>query len=287
MKLVVKNSSREADSSFEIREQTVPCFDGSWHFHEEYELILITKSTGIRFVGDSVSQFLPGDLVLVGPNLPHLWRNNPDYYSASSEKTVRTIVIKFHPDFLGKDLFSIADFARINSMLERAKHGIHFSLKTSNYIKKDIFYLLGCSGAEKVINLLSVLDRLSQSEDYQLLSTSDMRQKVDDKKKRWDHVIKYMSDNYSNDISLADVAEVACMTTNSFCRFFKNWTNKSFTEYLNEIRINNAARLLVQNEDSISNICFQVGYRSTTNFNRQFKRIIGITPGEYKKSIRN
>ncbi|MEX0982054.1 MAG: AraC family transcriptional regulator [Bacteroidales bacterium] len=285
MKLVVKDSNRITDSCFHIYEKTAPCFDGSWHFHKEYELLLITKSSGIRFVGDNVSNFLPGDLVLVGPHLPHLWRNNPSYYNQSSKKSVRTIVIKFHPDFLGRDLFKINDFVRINSMLEKAKYGIYFGLRTSNILKVNIIELLNLSGAEKVIKLLSVLDLLSKCEDYSLLSVSDMRQKIDDKKKRWDNVIKFMSDNYSKDISLANVSDIACMTTNSFCRFFKNMTNKSFTVFLNEIRINNAARLLIQQENTISNVSYDVGYKSITNFNRQFKKIIGITPSEYKRKL--
>src|SRR6056297_1610554 len=182
MKLVVKDTTNKADSCFDIKEQTVPCLDGSWHFHAEYELILITKSSGIRFVGDNVSQFLPGDLVLVGPNLPHLWRNNPAYYDEDSQKSVRTFVLKFHPDFLGKDIFRIYEFSRIEALLDKAKYGIHFSTETSQKLKKQIISLVKLKGADKVIQLLQILNELSRNTDYALLSKSDMSQNIADKK---------------------------------------------------------------------------------------------------------
>lgn len=287
MKLVLKDTVRSADSCFVVKEQTVPCLDQSWHFHSEFELILITRSSGIRFVGDSVSRFLPGDLVLVGPNLPHLWRNNPSYYAEDSEKSVSTFVIKFHPDFLGAEFFSLTEFATIQALLKKAIFGIHFGIETSKKFKKQILLLVNLNGADRVIQLLYMLNELSKCKDYILLSQSDMRQSVKDKKNRWTTVIKYMSDNYANDITLSEMADIACMTTNSFCRFFKNMTNKSFTNFLNEIRINNATRLLLQNELNISDVSYKVGYKSITNFHRQFKNIMSITPSEYKRRHSN
>jgi len=144
--------------------------------------------------------------------------------------------------------------------------------------------LIDLSPAEQSIKLLSILLRLSVAEDKKVLSSTDMRQYTTENSQRIDEVLKYISDNYSNYIGLNDVAEIACMTTNSFCRFFKRMTNKSYTQFLNEVRIRNAARLLVQDEElSVSEVADIVGYTSITNFNRQFKQILNSTPRDFRQ----
>ena len=145
--------------------------------------------------------------------------------------------------------------------------------------------IIDLTPAQQCVKLLDILCRLSMTEEKCILSSSDMRQYTTDNSLRLDEVIKYISDNYANYIGLQDVADIACMTTNSFCRFFKKMTNKSFTRFLNEVRIRNASRLLVQNDFPVSEICYIVGYKSITNFNRQFKEIMGCTPKLYRQTL--
>ena len=130
-----------------------------------------------------------------------------------------------------------------------------------------------------------MLSRLSLTEDQKVLSSTDMRQYTMENSQRIDTVLKYISDNYTSYISLQDVSDVAFMTTNSFCRFFKKMTNKSFTLFLNEVRIRNAARLLVQEDLPVSEVCYMVGYKSISNFNKQFKQIMSSTPKSYRNTI--
>ncbi len=141
--------------------------------------------------------------------------------------------------------------------------------------------IIELSPAEQSIRLLDLLNQLSLTKDKKILSSTDMRQYSSKNSERLDTVIKYISDNYINYIGLNDVADIACMTTNSFCRFFKKMTNKSFTQFLNEVRIRNATRLLVQENLPVSEVGYMVGYKSVTNFNRQFKQITGKTPKGY------
>jgi AraC-like DNA-binding protein len=284
MKLIEKDKRGEG-RSFEMVERTIPCLDDSWHFHSRYELILITSSSGIRFVGDNVSEFLPGDLVLVGPNLPHLWRNNPSYYKDESDKDVRTIIIKFSKEFLGEHFFDVEAFSSINALLKDACHGVSFGTETANAVSEKMIALTQTSGASTFIGFLDILDQLSLSEGKQYLSSSDMSQMNIDKENNLNKVIKYISDNYATNISLEDISSVACMTTNSFCRYFKRMTNKSFSHFLNEVRISNATRLLVQNDELISDVAYLVGYKSVNNFNKQFKRIVGKTPKAFRKDF--
>lgn len=285
MKLVVKNSEKPLNKKIFIENREVPCLDASWHYHLEYELLYISKSSGIRFVGDSVSPFLPGDLVLVGPYLPHLWRNDASYYIENKDQFVKTIVTKFRKDFIGENTFDSPEFIEISKMLDESKYGVVFGGKTSSKMHDELIDIVNLKPVEQSIKLLDLLHRLSIAKDKKLLSSSDMRQFTSDNSQRIDNVIKYISDNYASYIGLNDVADVACMTTNSFCRFFKRMTNKSFTQFLNEVRIKNASRLLIQGDMPVSEVCYVVGYNSITNFNKQFKQIMGSTPNSYRQTI--
>lgn len=285
MKLILKNTDSFVNERLNITKKEIPCLDSSWHYHPQYELLYISQSNGIRFVGDSVSQFFPGDLVLVGPYLPHLWRNDASYYSEEDENKVKTIVLKFTKDFIGEGTFNHPEFSEINSLLEESKFGVSFSNKIASTLHNELVNIIDLSPAEQSIKLLDVLNRLSVTNEKSVLSSSDMRQYTTDNSQRLDEVIKYISDNYADYISLQDVSDIACMTTNSFCRFFKKMTNKSFTRFLNEVRVRNASRLLVQNDFPVSDVCYAVGYKSITNFNRQFKEIMGCTPKGYRQTI--
>ncbi|WP_271784141.1 AraC family transcriptional regulator [Aquimarina algiphila] len=285
MKLIIKNDDTLKNRRLNILKKEIPCLDSEWHYHAEYELLYISQSTGIRFVGDNVAHFEPGDLVLVGPYLPHLWRNDVSYYKKKNKKRVKTIVAKFTKDFLGEGTFNNPEFNKINKLLSESKYGVCFGKKLSSKLHKDLLELADLSPAQKSITLLSILHHLSIADDKTILSSSDMRQNMTEQSQRIDIVLKYISDNYALNISLNDVADVACMTTNSFCRFFKKMTNKSFTQFLNEVRIRNASRLLVQENTSVSSVCYAVGYNSITNFNKQFKQIMRVTPKDYRLSI--
>ncbi|KZS38963.1 hypothetical protein AWE51_14780 [Aquimarina aggregata] len=288
MKLVIKNNDTLKDKRLNVIEKHDPCLDSVWHYHPEFELLYISSSFGIRFVGDNVSPFNSGDLVLVGSYLPHLWRNDMAYYNDEENKgvkKVKTIVTKFTKDFLGEDTFSNPEFSEIDKLLKESKYGISFGEDVSLELREKLIELPNLSRLEQSIQLLNILYRLSKTEKRIFLSSTDMRQFTKKHSHRIDRVIKYISDNYAIEITLNDVAEVACMTTNSFCRFFKKMTNKSFTQFLNEVRIRNASRMLVQENVSVSTVCYAVGYNSITNFNKQFKQIMGTTPKDYRLSI--
>lgn len=287
MKLVLKNSENFVGQKISIFKKEVPCLDTAWHYHAEFELIYISRSSGIRFVGDSVAQFAAGDLVLVGSYLPHLWRNEETYYESEGNLTVKTIIMKFTSDFMGVDTFENPEFISIKNLLEQSKFGVNFSSTVVDRLNSELMEITEISPAEQSMSLLNILYRLSlaTTEEKTILSSTDMRQFSTESPDRLDSVIRYISENYRSDITLSDVANIACMTTNSFCRFFKKMTNKSFTEFLNEIRIRNASRMLIQENTPISEVCYNVGYKSIPNFNKQFKAIMGETPKGYRYNL--
>lgn len=284
MKLVLKEADNFLNDRLNIVKKEIPCLDSSWHYHSQYELLYISKSSGIRFVGDSVSQFSAGDLVLVGPYLPHLWRNDATYYQDKTNK-VNTIIFKFTKNFLGEGTFEHPEFSEINNILEQSKYGVCFDGSISSALHDELIGMVDLPPVEKSIKLLNILHQLSVSDNKIVLSSSDMRQYTSENSDRLDSVLKHISDHYASNITLNDVADIACMTTNSFCRFFKKMTNKSFTQFLNEVRIRNASRILVQEDQPVTEICYMVGYNSVTNFNKQFKQIMGTTPQNYRKTL--
>ena len=284
MQLFLKNSKEIVNQRLNVLKNVVPCIDSSWHYHSQYELLYVTKSSGIRFVGESVASFHPGDLVLVGAYVPHLWRNDISFYKNRNhtEEKVETTVIKFKKEFMSSETFDRPEFIEVKELLEESTYGISFGSQVAEELHNSLMEIVKMPKAKQAIKLMDILLKLATTQDKQTLSETDMRQITTKKADKLDVVLKYISDNYTSNISLKDVADLACMTPNSFCRFFKKMTNKSFTQFLNEVRVRKALRYLVHREKSISEICYLVGYNSINNFNKQFKLAMGSTPNEYR-----
>ena len=280
MELLYKKDTNEPVRSFYVKRVREPVLDINWHFHEEYELINILQGNGIRLVGDNLSNFHAGELVLVGPNIPHLWRTTKNVSS------VDRIIIKFEEFPGGINLFSLPEFERIKSLLEKSVNGISFGSQARSEVQQHIIELSNADGIQKWICLLNILDILSGSTDIELLSSPYM--KISPyylEENRLSKVISYISENYDKDLVLEDIADIASMTIQSFCRFFKKRTNKTFIQFLNEYRIGKACVLLIENKISVTEICYELGFNSTTNFNRVFKKMYACTPMEYRKKF--
>lgn len=282
MKLLLKNSDKIANERLKISINDLPCLDSSWHYHTQYELLYISDSFGIRFVGNNISNFSPGEIVLVAPYLPHLWRNDTPNNQGNISTKVKTIVIRFSEDFIAKNTFKLAEFSDIKKLLENSKFGLSFGINTAKDLHNDLFEIVELSAASQSIKLLKLLQYLSLSNERQVLSTIDKKQYISDNSQRIDKVLNYISENYTSHITLEQVAELAGMTNSSFCRYFKKMTNKSFTHFLNEVRIHKATHLLIQEDSQITEVGYAVGYQSITNFNRQFKVIMGESPKSYR-----
>lgn len=280
MKLQYKSVDTHSLSSIYVKRVRQPYVGGNWHFHKEFELIYFLRGQGMRIVGDHISNFQRGELVLVGEWLPHLWRNDID---VNGEVGADFIVVKFSKDFEGVPLFSLPELAGIRLLLKRSRRGIQFTRKAQVKVRDHLLQLSQSSGAETLIGLLRALQLLSKEQDYRLLSNADFVLPTQlAAENRLQKVINYLSDNYNQGISLEEISDIACMTPPAFCRFFKNGTNKTFSLFLNEIRVSKACQLLISGEKSIKEICYDVGFNSMTNFNRTFKSFKSMTPSEYR-----
>lgn len=263
------------DASFLARHIKVAYFDAPLHFHPEYELTLIVNGNGKRFVGDSVENFSSGDLVLLGSNLPHFWRSDKP-----SENLSEAIVIQFSTNFVENALGKLPECKGIISMLTVAKSGIKFDASFVLLVEN----LIAKKGLKRLTLLIELLETLSQSTDYKTLASEYFNIKPDDaENERMRKIIEFTLDNFQNEISINDVADLANLTVPSFCRYFKTRTRKTYVDYLHEIRVSHARKLLIDNKLSISQIGLECGFQNLSNFHRIFKKQVGITPLAYRK----
>ncbi|MCF6223314.1 MAG: AraC family transcriptional regulator [Flavobacteriaceae bacterium] len=281
MKLHLLDRSSLNDCSFTIRKNSFPNFIKIWHCHPELELVYILKSTGTRFIGDNIQKFQEGDLVLIGKNLPHMWLNDSVYFEEKSKLKAEAIAIHFKITFLGSDFFQAPEMLSIAKMLEQSKFGIHFT-NIGKDISKDFKNILNLNNFQKTLQFLTILNKLSKLKEFQLLvSQSYLNIHYKQKNERLNKVYEYLFNNFNKPIRLSEIAEIAMMNPSAFSRYFKRINRKTLTKFISEIRIGYACKKLLENKDSITAICFECGYNSVSNFNKQFKAITNLTPSEY------
>lgn len=284
MKPLLKIISKHQNEPFEIMKVHDPYFFPSWHFHPELEIMFVQEGTGIRFVGDSMERFQAGDLVLYGSNIPHLYRSDQEYYSKGSDLISRAVVIYFRESFLGEGFTDLPSMAPIRRLFSLSKRGIKFKGESRDELKRLLQNVdERKDGIDKIIDLLRVLKIMAEAKDYDLLSSQAFTKTInEDECERINRVYQYIIDHFAENPSLEQVSGIANMSSTAFCRYFKSHTNKTYTQFLNEIRVGSACKLLIDNKLSISQVCFETGFNNFTHFNSQFKKITGFTPTQYQ-----
>lgn len=254
-------------------------FPGIWHFHEEYELTLIEKSSGSRMVGDHIERFSPGDLIFIGKNLPHTWRNDENKRKGISE----ALVIHFVEDFLGASFFSLPEMYKMKRLLERSARGLKIGAPVAKAVAGIMRSIEEADGAERVLKLLDVLKMLSETACLEELCSEGFTNSIhytdSDRLKR---VYEYIMNNFQEDVSLSRAALVANMSPTAFSRYFKSRTRKSYTQFVIELKIGYACKLLINEKMSVAEVCYQSGFQNLSNFNQQFKSITRLTPKKYQ-----
>ncbi|WP_430811936.1 MULTISPECIES: AraC family transcriptional regulator [unclassified Carboxylicivirga] len=277
MKLKYKSTNCVINQSVSIERIKLPHSEQNWHFHAEFELIYHLKGKGIRMVGDHLEKFNDGDLVLVGSGLPHLWKMQDD------SDDVDVVVLKFGEEFSKGAYLSIPEFNNIRRLLDLAQRGISFGNVTLSKVRELLVAISSCGGAIRIITLLKILSILADGIDKELLASTHFiisDSKSDDQ--RLSKVIDYVVNNYLQQVSLDEISREAAMTPNSLCRFFKDRTNKTIFQFINEFRVGKACELLINGNMSISEVCYESGFHSLTSFNRVFKEIKKTTPRDFR-----
>lgn len=280
MKPIFKKVDSKSEEAFVARIDEFAQFYNKWHFHPELELTHIVKGRGTRFVGDNIEFFQDGDLILVGSNLPHVWKNQ----NKESELSVARVV-QFLPNFMGEDILKLVEFKNIQKLLIKSS----FGLKIEGEVKVLIIGFLNKlfkteDPLERIILIIKMLDCLGTSEETIPISKSLFLVELDKQNKdRLNRVIDYTITNFASKIMLEDVASISNMSVSNFCKFFKVRVKKTYVQYLTEVRIGMSCKMLIENQLSINRIAYDSGFVNISNFNRAFKINKNMTPFSYRK----
>lgn len=253
-----------------------------WHYHPEIEMVFVNGGSGKRQIGSHLSYYTEGDLILIGSNLPHC--GFTDTNTGNRNETV----IQMKPDFLGADFLKLQETKYISDLFNKAKGGIAFGAETKKAVGHRIELMDGQQPFERLLTLLGVLKDLEHAKDYKILNASgfSMEMQVQDND-RINMIFNYIKDHFQEEINLAAIAEMASMTTPSFCRYFKKITKKTFTRFVNEYRVVHAAKLLAEKQTSIANISYESGFNNFSHFNKLFKEFTGKSASEYRKELKS
>ncbi len=266
-------------------ERTDPAFPFDWHYHPEFELTLIVDSAGQRLIGDNFSEYGPGDLVLLGPNLPHTWRSAQP--PAASKKLHRAIVMQFREDFLGEKFLNLPEMTSVAQLLKRSVCGLGFGeTAAARSVTQTLANIPSMSPARRVIALLGALLDLADETCTQQLSTGSVRsmsRPAD--QQRIDAVCRCLDREFEREIDLAQLAKSVHMDQAALCRFFKRATGRTMSGYVTELRVAAATHLLLETDLSVLEIGLRSGFGNYSNFNRLFKRMKGVSPRALREQI--
>ncbi len=277
---VPQNESR----SFDLRHEFVPYFTNPWHFHPELELNYVVASSGTRFIGQSVERFESGDIVLIGKNLPHYWKNDAVFHQPERPHPAEAIVVRFSEDFAGKDFFHLPETRAIHSLFERATDGLKLTEPLRTQVAEALIQLTPKEGFDQLVSLLTVLQKIAFSEAVEVISPHYVpSQWLTKNNDRLSKIFAYLVEHFTESISLSVLASIANMNEAALCRYFKAQTNQTITQYVTDLRIRYACDLLTKGEDSVTQVCFQVGFENVSHFIQAFKKLRNQTPFEFRK----
>jgi AraC-like DNA-binding protein len=285
MEIAYEKLYLDENSLFHYQEFIQPHFTSPFHLHDEFELILIVKSHGKLFIGNSITNFTGNELYLFAPGLPHCFFNSREYDKGG--EMAHAIVVQFRKDFLGSTFFEKTEVANLKRLIKKAESGVQF-INPGKTFQRRIVILKEKKGLEKLAELLLLLNDLATRKEVKLLSAENTLtlSGLNDSKIS-NNVYRYVAENFQKTISFDTAASVANMQRSAFCRFFKRKTKKKFSQFVNEIRIMHSCKLLSETDKTILEIAFECGYENTSYFNRQFRIFCSTSPKSFREQLRN
>jgi len=286
MKAIEQRLPRDYDKSFIVFIEKGKFFPCPWHYHPEYELVLVTKSKGRRMVGDHIGYFEEGDLVFIGSMVPHLWINDSEYYDSATEDLAEAIVIQFEEIFIGEGFLDIPEMHPFKTFLTLSNQGMVIKGNARLKITALMKEMVNMNGIQRLAGLFNIFDVLANNSEFDLLASPGyLKDILFNGPDRFNLIIEYILRNFHHNITLPEVASQANMAVTTFCNFFKEHHRITFVEYLNRVRIGHACQLLGSTKKTVAEIAYECGYKNLANFNRQFKKIKKMTPVELRKNI--
>lgn len=286
MKPILEYLPRATHESFVVKYFDYKYFPTPWHFHPEYELVLVVESTGTKLVGDHVSPFAPGDLLLIGPYLPHTYSNDPAYLDEQSPLRAKSIVVHFGPEVFGSGFFALPELNKINTLLDRSRFGISVQGKTNVFVSRLLHHMTHAREFSRMSLLLDILHRLSVSDDLRSLNAHSVVAHNEGETHRMNMILNFVQKNFNRPFAFAEVANLVNLTQNSFSRYFSQRTRKSFIAFVSEVRLKHAAKQLIETTKSVIEISMESGFLNLSNFNRQFRQLYKTNPLSYRRHFR-
>ncbi|MDL2256007.1 AraC family transcriptional regulator [Parabacteroides sp. OttesenSCG-928-K15] len=271
----------QINESFRVKEDILPYIPTPLHYHPHYELVWIRKSTGLRIVGDHIDRFQDDDMVLMGPNLPHVWENDKEYYAGDPHLKVDVYVVHFTEDIL-RDLMRFPELTDMKQIFALSQRGLRIVGEANRQLREVIAQLYRSTSFERMILFLRIFQILHGSTNTQLLSSANFARFFNGQDSdRLRKIYEYIGKNFARNIQLEEISAVACLSPTAFCRYFKQKTGQSFISYLNNFRLGYARNLLDSKTYKISTVAEMCGFQDISYFNRIFKQCNKMTPTAY------
>lgn len=279
VKAILEKISPGNERSFAFLDFSQRRFQCPFHYHPELELTLIVSSAGHRYVGDHIGRFAPGDLVLMGPDLPHMYINPPKFSGRAHSR-----VLQFRSDCLGVDFFQRGEMRNIRALFEKSRVGLVFSGWSRDRVAQLMETFGANEGPRRVVVFLEILQTLAEAKDFRTLASANYSPSLAlYQGERINRVCELISRKFREEVTQSEAARLARMSVPSFSRFFRRATNKTFRGFLNEVRIGHASQSLLETDRTVSEVCYDSGFANLSNFNRQFLRLRKVSPREYRR----
>jgi len=281
MKPIIERLPLLENHSFVAKTHATPQFEVPWHQHVEYELILFTNGEGASYIGNYVGEFITGDVFFLGSNLPHTFQK------ANAALFTSAVVVHFKEDFWGKQFMELPETRSIRQLFQLSARGIRLTGNCRQLLNPMIRDLENTIGFNSIIALCKCLQLISETADYETVSTQEIKELNSKHQERIDNIFQYTIAHFQDPVSLTTIASNAGMSVPAFCNYFKKSTKKTYIEFLNEVRIGYACKQLMDTQMTVEQICYDSGYSTLANFNKQFIKVKKITPSKYRKTFLN
>ncbi len=272
-------------TSFSVRQDKVPYINNKWHYHTEAELIHFKKGNGTQFIGDHIQNFKDGDVVLIGSNLPHYWRFDDAYFTYDNRTNADVTVGHFCEDFWGAHFLNLPENKGIKTILEKAKRGICIQGKQKAIVAGLLEKMLCTEGTRRIMLLAEALTIIAESSFDLLASIGFNNDFKEVENERINSIYEFTLANFKRPITTKEIAAVANISQHSFCRYFKSRTRKTYSQFVNEIKVGHACKHLIEDKISVKQICFESGFQNFASFHKYFKHAMGKSPLQYQKQF--
>jgi len=273
--------------SFDLRHEQVPFFANPWHFHPELELNYVVSSIGTRFIGRTVERFEPGDIVLLGKNLPHYWKNDAIYQQPDSPGPAEAIVVRFADDFVGQPFLNLPEIDPLKRLMTEAGSGLRLLEPLRTHVATQLRTLLSLRGFSQLLTLLDILHQIAQSGARTVVSPHYVpTQAVLKQGERLSRVMAHLMEHFTEPVALPVMAEMASMNPAAFCRYFKQQTGQTLSQFITDLRIRHACDLLLKTNDTVTTISEAAGFENVSYFVQLFRQQRGQTPMAFRQQAR-